>query len=97
MFFSQNVLPIMLLSPECAVNHGFFPEFTVNHVIFTPDCADNLGFFKNALKIMFFARRCCQSCISQNVLSTHSGKKHDWQHILGKKHDWEHFLWEKYD
>jgi hypothetical protein len=28
-------------------------------------------------------------------LSTHSGEKHDWQHILGKKHGWQHILGKK--
>jgi hypothetical protein len=25
-------------------------------------------------------------------LTAHSGKKHEWHHILGKKHDWHHIL-----
>jgi hypothetical protein len=38
------------------------------------------------------------------LAAAHSGKNHDWQHILGKKHDWQHILemidstlWEKHD
>jgi hypothetical protein len=27
-------------------------------------------------------------------LAAHSGKKHEWQHILGEKHNFQQILWE---
>jgi hypothetical protein len=76
--FSQNVLPIMIF-PQICYQSCFSRKCVANYVFF-PECATNHVFaIEFAANYVFFPE-----CAAT---AAHSGKEHNWQHILGRKHD----------